>query len=247
MYSKVVTPKDLEGVQSKGIFEKVRLYGSSGKYKGIVDGAANLLIPNMYYSIMPFMNDIVKVEYKGHKFGLMRLSGEVLLEPIYDRIDPLSELVYAVCKDGKLGFMNLKGEVEIPFIYEVPDREVIFSEGLACVLKQNDNGEVKYGYINHKNQEILPFNFVLDTPFRNTDIIENWKVYKCGYGKSYTREYYYLSLDGTITHFETEHIEDDSWWEEHEVRYALDESHRNEDDDWLDVFEGDSSNRWNID
>lgn len=247
VYSRIVTPEELQPIKGNNIFANIKLYASSGKYKGVVNGQGKPIIETQYYSIVPFMNDIVKIETKGNKFGLMRLSGEFILEPKYDRIDPLCELVYAVCKDGKLGFMNLKGEVEIPFIYEVTDREVIFSGGLACVLKQNDNGEFKYGYINHKNQEILPFKFVLDTPFKNADVIENWEVYDCGYGKSYTREYYYLSLDGAITHFQTEHFEDDSWRVDHDTRYALDEGHRNDDNDWLDAFEGDPSNRWNVD
>ena len=247
IYSKIATKEEFDSVKNAGIFQQLKLYGSSGKYKGLIDGQGNSILPNMYYTIEPFMNDILKVEYKGHKFGLIRISGDVILEPIYDRIDSLGELVFAVCKDGKLGFMNLKGELEIPFMYEITNDEVVFYNGLAAVAKKDEVGKYRFGYINHKNEEVLPFKFTGDIPFKNTDLIENWEVYEAGYGKSFTREYYYLALDGSITHFNTEHIEDTSWIEEHETKYAVDESHRYDDSDWLDAFEGDSSNRWNVD
>lgn len=207
VYSKVATSSELESVKDAGIFQHLRLYGSSGKYKGVVDGSGKSLVPNIYYSITPFMNDIVKVENKNHKFGLIRLSGETILAPIYDRIDSLGELVFAVCKDGKLGFMNLKGEEEIPFIYEVTSDEVVFYNGLAAVAKKDEDGKFIFGYINHKNEAVLPFKFTNDTPFKNSNLIENWEEYKAGYGDSFTRERYYLALDGTITHFDSEHIE----------------------------------------
>ncbi len=247
IYSKIIPPTEIDPLSKVGIFQALKLYGSSGKYKGVIDGNGNSILPNIYQSIEPFMNDIIKVEYKNHKFGLIRISGEVILEPIYDRIDSLGELVFAVCKDGKLGFMNLKGEIVIPFIYEMTNDEVVFYNGLAAVAKKDEVGKCRFGYINHKNEEILPFKFTGNIPFKNTNLIENWEVYEAGYGNSFTREYYYLALDGSITHFKTEHIEDTNWIEEHEITYAFDESHRYDDGDWLDAFEGDSSNKWNVD
>lgn len=37
-----------------------------------------------------------------NKFGLMRLSGEIIVAPKYDRIDPLGELVFAASLDASL-------------------------------------------------------------------------------------------------------------------------------------------------
>jgi hypothetical protein len=45
---------------------------------------------------------------------------------------------------------------------------------------------------------------------------------------------------------DSEHFEDTSWYREWEANHPYDESRRY-DDDSLDAFEGDSSNRWNID
>lgn len=249
IYSKVIPPAEVESSFEIGIFQWLKRYGSSGKYKGVMDGGGKSVLPDIYYSIEPLINDILKIESKEHKFGLIRISKGFILEPIYDRIDSLGELVFAVCKDGKLGFMNLNGEEEIPFLYEVPEEgdDVVFYNGLACVSKKDDNGKYKYGYINHKNQEIIPFEFAYNNPFKNSDTIENCKCYRNGYD-DLVMDKYILSLDGSVTLIDTTIYENNSCTNEPESIYTIDESRNiNNNDDWLDAFEGDASNRWNID
>lgn len=247
VYSKIATPDEIEAVKGKGIFDKLKVYGSSGKYKGVVDGEGNSVLSNIYHSVLPFMNDIIKIEGKGNKFGLKKLSGEVILETKYDRIDSLGESLFAVSLNGKLGFMNLKGKIAIPFDYETFDEEVAFYNGLACVKKLTDDGSHKFGYINHYNEVVIPFEFNGAKTFKNKDYIDNWIIYQVGYGKSFTRDHYKLALDGTMILVDSEHIEDTSWYREWEANHPYDESHRYDDDDSLDAFEGDASNRWNID
>ena len=245
VYTKVATLDEIEAVKGKGIFDKLKVYGSSGKYKGIVDGEGNSVFSNIYHSVLPFMNDIIKIEGKGNKFGLKKLSSEVILEPQYDRIDSLGELVFAVTLDGKLGFMNLKGEIVIPFDYEAVDEEVVFHNGLACVMKLTDEDRPKYGYIDHQNKVIIPFQFGWYIPFKDKDYIENCTTYPTGGDKSYTMDTYKLALDGTTIMVNSEHFEDTSWHSEWEANHAYDESRRCDEDD-LDAFEGESNNRWNI-
>lgn len=244
IYSKIVTPSELEAVKDKGIFASLKLYGSSGKYKGVVDAKGKSIIPNMYYTITPFMNNIMKIEYKGNKFGLMRLSGEIILEPKYDRIDPLGELVFAVSFGGKLGFMNLNGQEVIPFMYEIPDNEVVFHQGLACVEKKINDDISLFGYINHKNEEVIPFKFGWQIDFDKADSIKN--VETIHIGDDLRHDTYLLSLDGTITFLESEYV-DNFDYDEYNARHVYDESRRTENEDNLDAFEGDASNRWNID
>lgn len=246
IYSKVATPVEIEAVKGKGIFDKLKVYGSSGKYKGIVDGNGNSVFPNIYQSVMPFMNDIIKIEGKGNKFGLKRLSGEIILEPKYDRIDPLGELVFAVTLDGKLGFMNLKGETVIPFDYEASDEDVAFYNGLACVKKLMDDESYKFGYIDHNNVTVIPFQFSSAQTFKDKDYIENWITYSIGGDKSYTRDRYKLALDGTVIMFDSEYFEDTSWHRDWEASHPYDESRKYDDDD-LEAFEGEAGNRWNVD
>ena len=245
VYSKIATPDEIEGVKGKGIFDKLKVYGSSGKYKGVVDAEGNSVLSNIYHSVLPFMNDIIKIEGKGNKFGLKKLSGEVILETKYDRIASLGESLFAVSLNGKLGFMNLKGKIVIPFDYEAFDEEVAFYNGLACVKKLMDDGSHKFGYINHYNEVVIPFEFNGAETFKDKDYIDNWIIYQVGYGKSFIRDHYKLALDGTMILVDSEHIEDESWCMEWEANHPYDESHRPDDDS--DAFEGDASNRWNID
>lgn len=246
IYSKVATPVEIEAVKGKGIFDKLKVYGSSGKYKGIVDGNGHSVFPNIYQSVMPFMNDIIKIEGKGNKFGLKRLSGEIILEPKYDRIDPLGELVFAVTLDGKLGFMNLKGETVIPFDYEAFDEDVAFYNGLACVKKLMDDESYKFGYIDHNNVTVIAFQFSSAQTFKDKDYIENWITYSIGGDKSYTRDIYKLALDGTVIMCDSEYFEDTSWHRDWEASHPYDESRKYDDDD-LEAFEGEAGNRWNVD
>ena len=247
VYSKIATPDEIEAVKGKGIFDKLKVYGSSGKYKGVVNGEGISVFPNIYHSVLPFMNDIIKIEGKGNKFGLKKLSGEVILATKYDRIDSLSELVFAVTLEGKLGFMNLKGETVIPFDYDAFDEEVAFYNGLACVKKSRDDGSYRFGYIDHRNEAVIPFQFSGAQTFKGKDYIENWITYPAGGDKSYTKDTYKLALDGTVLMVDSEHFEDTSWYKEWEANHPYDESSRYNEDDGLDAFEGDPSNRWNID
>ena len=247
VYSKIATPDEIEAVTGKGIFEKLKVYGSSGKYKGVVDGEGISVFPNIYHSVLPFMNDIIKIEGKGNKFGLKKLSGEVILATKYDRIDSLSELVFAVTLEGKLGFMNLKGETVIPFDYDAFDEEVAFYNGLACVKKSRDDGSYRFGYIDHRNEAVIPFQFSGAQTFKGKDYIENCITYPAGEDKSYTKDTYKLALDGTVLMIDSEYFEDTSWHKEWEANHPYDESSRCNEDDGLDAFEGDPSNRWNID
>lgn len=55
-------------------------------------------------------------------------------------------------KDGKRGYLNkITGKIFIPAVY---NHAWVFSEGLACVVK---NG--KLGYINPQNETVIPFKF----------------------------------------------------------------------------------------
>ena len=61
IYSKIATKEEFDSVKNAGIFQQLKLYGSSGKYKGLIDGQGNSILPNMYYTIEPFMNDILNI------------------------------------------------------------------------------------------------------------------------------------------------------------------------------------------
>ena len=212
---------------------------ASHGYCGVVDDCGKIIIPAEYANLEPFTNNVLLCQ-KRLGLGLLSLSGEVIIEPKYRSIATHNESVFAVTefgKDGKVGFMDFRGKVVIPFEYENVDEEYHFSKGIACVAKKDSSGNLRYGYINHNNEVILPFQFSRKVDFDDKETIENeekkyhqWRGQYAGY----TINKYLISIDGSI-HFngsDSSNI----------IDYPVDL-----DNDPLDAYEGDDSNRWNTD
>lgn len=98
--------------------------------------------------------------------------------------------------------------------------------------------------MNLSGEEIIPFKFGWQVDFEKSDSIEN--IETIHWGDDLRRDTYLLSLDGTMTFLESEYV-DNFDYDEWDARHAYDESRNYYHDDDLDAFEGDASNRWNID
>ena len=243
-----------ESLPKENIFSQLRHYGSSKKYKGVVDNNGNIVIQTIYLSIHCFLNEILLVEGRDHKYGLLNINGEFLLPPIYDKIFEYREFVFAASLNGKIGFYDIKGEVVIPFIYDEPEclcekppfTDVAFRNGLACVLKTVDSGEQKFGYITHENTEFFPFIFDYYKDFSESNLIQNISSqYIHFHSNDRIDDKYLLCLDGTYMKYDeefTEGIDEES----DSVNYN-DYSYSESKNDILDAYEGDESNRWNTD
>jgi hypothetical protein len=74
------------------------------------------------------------------KYGLLRKSGEVILEPIYDEVKPLEEnwLVYSYRKGDKIGLYNFSDSIVYPCVYD----EIKFDD-LGYVIREGKF----YGYV----------------------------------------------------------------------------------------------------
>lgn len=169
---------------------------------GIINDKAEEIVPLEYLELTPFMNDImlVRSRHKSCLWGLIRMTGETIVEPEYDRIDPPSESLFAVCKNKRVGFMNFRGEMEIPMEYNMDDSPFYFSNGLACMAKSfvplGFASKLYYGYIDHKNETIIPFAFHDKVSFDTSDVITNRKFVEQKYG--YTIESYSICIDGSV-------------------------------------------------
>jgi hypothetical protein len=117
------------------------------------------------------------------KFGFRNRNGEVIIEPVYDRVENFAEGLAAVnigyeeayddrgsgsyCVNrGKWGFINEKGEVVIPLTYH---SVTLFSEGLAAVDNRSyidKTGKVVITLTKHYD-EIFPFVEGFATVMRN--------------------------------------------------------------------------------
>lgn len=207
VYGKRLRPDEIPQECNKGtVFSKLKVYGSSKEYKGVVDGTGRSVIPTQYTEIRPLMNDILCVRTKSGKYGLRRLSGEIVADAEYDGFGPVSESLFSAYYNGKLGFLNLKGEMEIPFEYEKDNEDVLFSGGLACVLKKVSPEKSLYGYINHKNDVIIPFRFSFHEDFNKNDSIRNFE-YVTTFPGDYRKDEYLLSLDGSMTLLDSNYVE----------------------------------------
>lgn len=209
---------------------------------GIIDGQLNEVIPAKYTSLEQFMNDVIRVESVGKLYGLMHLSGEIILDCIYDRILPQSESLFAVCKEGKMGFMDFSGRVVIPIEYVDTGGNFRFANGLAAVAKQDSEGHVKWGYINHNNEIILPFIFSKGLPFENNTTLFNTE-YEYSFLGPTLKAGYFISIDGSMVIDDDEDLFKPEPDYEGVTRYGYSGS----EDDRLDAYEGDESNYWNTD
>jgi len=215
---------------------------------GIVNEKGEEIVPLKYLALEPFMNDImlVKSSHGACLWGLIRLTGETIIEPEYDRIDPPSESLFAVCKNKKVGFMNFKGEIEIPLEYNMDDNPSFFSNGLACMAKsfvpEGFASELYYGYINHRNETILPFAFHNKVHFDNYDVIVNKMYVRQKYG--YTIESYSLCIDGSMKML---YCDDSNEFQMDSYNASTYSSGGYDENDPLDAYDGDGSNRWNTD
>lgn len=181
-----------------GIFQCIRMYGSSAKYKGVLDSQGNQTIARNYLDIQLFgYEDFVLLKMPRDKYGVSRLNGEVVCRPVYDYIYPFSEYVFALEQDGKVGFMDVMGKIVIPMEYNVSacrnKNYYRFEKGKAKVIKCIDGDNYEF-YIDHYGNQISDMS--------------------------------YIETDENVFY-------DD--------RGLYDYS------DSLDAFEGDESNRWNID
>lgn len=101
---------------------------------------------------------------KDELLGLMKTSGDVIIEPTYELEVPevssyaleaftfFQEGLARVAKNGKLGYINEKGNVVIDFTYADSGH---FSEGLAYYMSTTE----KYGYINKKGDVVITANW----------------------------------------------------------------------------------------
>ena len=86
---------------------------------------------------------------EGGKMGFKaKETGEVILEAMYDFVQPFSEGFASVKLNAKCGFIDKTGMTVVPCIYDCAE---CFSGGLACV--QQDG---KYGFVDHTGKLLVP-------------------------------------------------------------------------------------------
>ncbi len=88
---------------------------------------------------------------KSGKYGFINSEGTLVIDPVYDFVEPFAEGMAVVGKDGKSGYVTKTGDEVIPPFYQEAEN---FHNNLAVVGDQN-----KFGVIDRNGQMIIPLKY----------------------------------------------------------------------------------------
>ncbi|WP_304408268.1 WG repeat-containing protein [Bacteroides acidifaciens] len=143
VFGKTIKPNEIVSSPSKSIFTKLKQYGSSSKYKGLLNYKGEIILPNIYDDIHLFAYNRLLIEKNG-KFGVIDTDGNVLAEPKYGQIVDAWEYTIGVVLNGKVGFMDINCNIIIEPKYCLDSIDNNFHDGLIVVSEIID--EFKYQY-----------------------------------------------------------------------------------------------------
>ena len=103
------------------------------------------------------------------KWGYMNKEGKLVVGYIYDEAADFSEGLAWVANDEYQGFIDKQGNKVLDgakyFVADAGMLNYAFHDGLACVVKMDDEGNAKYGYINKQGEEVVPCKYDAANPF----------------------------------------------------------------------------------
>jgi WG containing repeat len=119
----------------------------------IENNTYRLITNTVYQAISPAdANSVLRVK-KNNLWGMIDITGAVILEPTYAEIRKTNDGYYpAMNKNEKFGFIDKKGKILIPCEY---DDVKYFRNGYCVVTK----GKEKWGLINKYNAKVIPLYF----------------------------------------------------------------------------------------
>lgn len=153
------------------VFPAVEENSRSSKY-GLLDIYGNELIPAKYRQLKVLDNGLIWVN-DNYRFGIMDVNENIIVPFEYSAITEFTNGLAIVQKEGKkFGMVNHQGEMVIPAIYDAlyEDRFDLLREHIHKIeaqvlqiglLPAKYGGDTlgKWGVINLKGEEVIPFNF----------------------------------------------------------------------------------------
>lgn len=135
VFGKTVTLDELTTPSKNAIFAKLRQYGSSKRYKGLLNMKGEIIVPNIYDEILSFPYERFLVS-KNHKVGAIDSNGNLLAKVVYDFIEDAGEYTVKFGQNGLIGFMDLNFKIVIePQFLKCTEK---FSNGVCSVEKNID-------------------------------------------------------------------------------------------------------------
>ncbi len=137
------------------------------KYTGLLDAEGKITV---------FPDEIEPADFwisnerlcirQNNSYGFSNLSGNIVIEPLWDYALSFSDGLALVCKDGLYGFLNPDGEIIIPLEYEeaIPftgGNTIVSKNGIPDILDINGNSTLTGGsifdfiFLSDLNRELL--------------------------------------------------------------------------------------------
>lgn len=224
---------------SDSIFSKLKTYGLSNKFKGLLGKNAQELIPPIY-DTMELLGEEYLIVSKNNKRGVYSLNGELICPVEYDTIEIFGDNYFRVSSNEKWGVYSYNGELICPVEYDkiFEMSEYTFASGKDEKVGFHDT----YG------------NIVIEHKFRWVEMIDYEPigeafVFRNGIAKVYTEDGkigYCFHIDHYGNQIDKEVVAWDFTPEDDE---QFDWPHPSDSyfNDGPDYLEGDWSNGWNID
>lgn len=161
---------------------------------GMISKTGKILFEPQFTDVIKVLGvDFIKTYApQTQKVGLVNSRGQVILEPVYDRVDAASDggnFMYLE-KDRKKGLIDRNGKILVGTIYD----ELWVKEANRLILvgnKQTGSGKSQYGLLNYQNKIVVPLSYD-----KFTEIGEFYLGEK-------DRNYYLLNKSGkVIRHYE---------------------------------------------
>lgn len=153
LFGQTIHPDEIRPTSEDTIFSKLKLYGSSRKYKGLRNFKGEIVLNNSYEDISVFYETELNVYLllqKNSKVGVIRHSNDkiaVIAQCRYDAFFDANEYTWGFIIDNKVGFMSLNGDIQTEAKYKIAEDYNIFVNGKALTCVDSPYG-VRH-YINH--------------------------------------------------------------------------------------------------
>lgn len=89
-----------------------------GSQYGLIDEIGTEILPIRYAAIESYHKELYQIITSNQKIGLVNTSGQVVLEPVYHRIDPIQDDKAIIQKGGAFGEINAHGKIITKPIYK---------------------------------------------------------------------------------------------------------------------------------
>lgn len=149
---------------------EVKIYSGGRARLGLINRNNELVVELRNYNQSKFSEGFL-VYKEGDLFGYMNIKGEKVIPAQFSYCGPFRESKAAVqFKEGKMGYIDPSKKLLIsPKYFSASD----FSEGMATVSKDADAGKRKYGCIDDKGNEVIPFKYIWISPFSESKTFAN--------------------------------------------------------------------------